>query len=217
MKKAVIVLVSVAFLTGAGTASAHVTVKPAEAGVASFQIFTVSVPVEKDLPTTQVRLVLPEGLEYVMPTVKQGWRIDTVKKKAAQEAPIEEIIWRGGQIPNGFRDEFTFSAKVPAQAGDLNWKAYQTYRDGSVVSWDLLPGTAQPKNASGTPDFSEKGPASVTKIVDDLSAKPQPPVSVKPAWSVNPNTLLLVSFLSLCISLFTLAMGLTHRRKTKKK
>ena len=59
-------------------ASAHVGVKPSEVGVGSFQTFTVGVPNERDVPTTQVRLVLPEGLEHITPNVKQGWTIEVV-------------------------------------------------------------------------------------------------------------------------------------------
>ncbi len=124
-------------------AFAHVTVKPAQTGVASYQTFTVGVPVEKDIPTTQVRLVIPAGVDSVMPYVKPGWKIVSDGK---------EIVWNGGSIPVGQRDDFFFSAKAPATEGVVTWKAYQTYSDGSVVAWD-----------GGT------NPSSNTEIINDLA------------------------------------------------
>ena len=142
-----------------GVASAHVVVLPAQAGIASFQIFTVNVP------TVAVKLLLPPGLDEVVPTVKSGWTINT---KTAANGTITEIDWTGGSIPPNLRDDFTFSAQVPAQPTDLHWKAYQTYQDGSVVSWDATP--------SGSDDATgDKGPYSITHVVNDLN----PPTNTK--------------------------------------
>lgn len=164
--KTLTALAAVFSLVSVPVALAHVSVRPLEVGVATYQTFTMSVPVEKDMPTIALRLVIPEGLEHVTPTVKSGWAIET--RKGEGEA-VTEIRWSGGVIPKGMRDEFTFSAKAPATETTLVWKAYQTYGDGSVVSWEIEPNAEQPKNAEGAPDFSQFGPASQTKIVDDLA------------------------------------------------
>jgi len=158
--------------------SAHVTVKPNEVGVGAWQTFNVSVPVEKDIATVGVRLIIPAGLEYVTPNVKPGWKVDTVKMGEGEEAMVHEIKWTGGSIPAGMRDDFFFSAHVPAEEGILQWKAYQTYADGSIVSWDINEAD-QPKDASGEEDFSSKGPYSETKIINDL-AKEETPVVAAP-------------------------------------
>lgn len=148
-------------------ASAHVTVKPNQVGVGAWQTFNVSVPVERDVATVGIRLVIPAGLEYVTPNVKPGWKVDTVKMGEGEEAMVHEIIWTGGSIPAGMRDDFFFSAHVPAEEGTLQWKAYQTYADGTIVSWDINEAD-QPKDAKGEEDFSAKGPYSETKIINDL-------------------------------------------------
>ena len=140
-----------------GTASAHVKVSPATAGVAAYQEFTVSVPVERDIPTTGIRLVIPSGLEYVTPNMKPGWTITTKKDGDV----VSEITWSKGQIIPGLRDTFVFSAKTPATQGSLMWKAYQTYQDGTVVAWDADP--------NGIEESDTKGPYSVTAIEDDLT------------------------------------------------
>lgn len=146
-----------------GSAAAHVVVKPAEAPTASFQTFTVSVPSERDEPTTGLKVLIPEGLKHVSPTVKPGWQIMVDKKGEGKSAAVTAIVWSDGVIPAEFRDEFTFSAQTPAQATDLKWSAYQTYENGEVVAWDLAK-DKQPKKADGSPDFSMSGPFSVTTL-----------------------------------------------------
>lgn len=141
----------------AAPASAHVTVRPAEAVTAGYQTFTVNVPNERELPTTTVRVVIPRNIESATPTQKAGWVIATEK----DGDKVSSITWSGGEIPDGTRDEFTFSAKLPAEETDIQWKAYQTYADGTVVSWDQAS-----EGGHGSGD-ANKGPFSVTKVVTE--------------------------------------------------
>ncbi len=152
-------------LFAANVASAHVVVKPATAGVGSFTSFSMGVPSEKDAATVSVRLMLPAGLSYVTPNVKPGWTIS--EKTDMGTGAVTEIDWTGGTIPSKERDEFMFSAQVPATETTLAWKAYQTYSDGSVVAWDAAP-VAKGSGAA------ETTPYSTTKVVNDLAAAPAP-------------------------------------------
>lgn len=162
MKK--IIIPSLLFILSAGSAFAHVTVKPSQVNIGTFQVFDISVPVEKEIPAVGIRLNIPEGLDYVSPTVKPGWKVD-IKKNS--DGKVTELAWSSGSIPAGQRDDFTFSAKVPTTSGTLQWKAYQTYKDGSVVSWDL-DADKQPVKENGEPDFSKSGPYSKTEVINDL-------------------------------------------------
>jgi uncharacterized protein YcnI len=211
MKKIVAILPILALFV-ATAASAHVSVKPAQVGIGAFQTFTVSVPTEKDVPTVGVRLVVPEGLEHVSPTVKPGWTINLVHGAGtaqstepghAAEEVVKEIVWTAGSIPAHFRDEFTFSAKVPASETNIVWKAYQTYRDGSVVGWELAPGEEQPKKADGTSDYSTKGPASVTKVINDLQPAQNNQQEQTPAKTKNTDALV-VSMVSVVLSVLAI-------------
>ncbi len=148
-------------------AFAHVVVKPAEAKPAAFQTFTMGVPSEKPLSTISLRLVLPSGLKHVTPNVKPGWTITVIKDATGNPT---EIRWRGGRIPKEQRDEFLFSAQVPASSTTLLWKAYQTYSDGSTVSWDADPSVQ-------SSDFSKQGPYSSTKVADEPAKKSDAPIS----------------------------------------
>lgn len=143
------------------TASAHVMVRPAEVVTAGFQTFTVGVPNERTVSTTSVRLALPKGLKHVSVNQKAGWDIDIDKDGDGESQHVTAITWSGGEINEGFRDDFAFSAQVPEQTTELQWKAYQTYADGTVVSWDQAD-----EGGHGT-SGGNAGPFSVTKVVSE--------------------------------------------------
>lgn len=204
MKKIIYFVIAAVLALGAQTVSAHVVVKPTKVGVGTFQTFSVGVPVEKNNATVKVRLVLPDGLKHVTPNVKHGWTIETVKAGQGEAAVVKEIIWKWGAIPAGQRDDFMFSAQVPAEAGTLQWKAYQTYLDGTVVAWEKSTAD-QPKDVSGAPDFSKFGPYSETTIINDLA-----PVNAESKKNETQFAPLTVSVLALIISL--LALNFAVRR-----
>jgi uncharacterized protein YcnI len=146
-------------LTGAVMTSplafAHVVVRPSEVVTAGYQTFSAGVPNEKDVAMTELRIVMPSGLKSVSPSVKPGWTINTEKTGSGESTNITSITWTNGAIDSGLRDDFTFSAQVPEKTTSLEWKAYQTFADGSMVSWDK----------SGDTESDTSGPFSVTKVV----------------------------------------------------
>jgi len=139
---------------------AHVVVTPNQANIGQELVFNVSVPNEKESAVTRVKLLIPEGATNITPTATYGWTITTTTS-SGNNPEITSIEW-DGTIPVGQRQDFSFSAQAPAQASNLDWKAYQTYADGSVVHWDQTP--AGSDDASG-----DAGPYSVTKVINDLS------------------------------------------------
>ncbi len=170
-------------------ALAHVIVQPAQVGIGEFQTFSVGVPNEKDSSVTSVKLELPAGLREVAPTVKPGWKITMDKTGQDDSAHVTAITWSGGSIPAEQRDDFTFSAQVPAKASELHWKAFQTYADGTTVSWDQKP--AGSDDATGS-----SGPYSVTKVVNDLA-----PATPKSATDSTSTLALAVAGFALVTSL----------------
>jgi uncharacterized protein YcnI len=159
------VMVGISSLVITSNAFAHVTVKPAEVVSSGFQTFSVNVPNEKDISTVSVRVLIPEGLAYVQPTQKAGWQISVEKEGSGLDASVTSITWSGNEVKADFRDEFTFSGQVPDKTTELQWKAYQTYADGSVVAWDKA------SNGNGHESEDENsGPFSVTNVVARTSA-----------------------------------------------
>lgn len=157
-KKLISGVAAAAILLVPALASAHVVVTPATANVGDYVTFNISVPNEKSSDVTALRLDVPAGLGEVTPTVKAGWTITTTKNGGN----ITSISWAGGTIPVGLRDDFTFRAQAPAKATELDWKAYQTYADGTVVHWDQKP-------AGSDDSTGDAGPYSVTKVSNDLT------------------------------------------------
>ena len=181
-------------------AYAHVVVRPKEAGIASYQTFTASVPSEKDSATVLVRLAIPEGIESVTPTVKPGWAVRIIRDGEGETARVTDLVWEHGKIPPHFRDEFTFSAKMPAEVRTLTWKAYQRYENGDVVSWENPPMMEQPKKSDGSPDFSTMGPYSETKVIDDLA-----PPAAPENWAGN------IAIASFLLSVVAIALSFMRR------
>src|ERR687890_2184650 len=149
-----------AMLAVSAPAWAHVVVSPEVVTAGDYETLTVSVPTEKEIPTTKIRVVVPEGflLSGVQPV--PGWE-HTFQEEGGV---VTAVTFSGGQIrPQEFQ-QFLLQAQAPEQPGEYPWKAFQTYEDGSVVEW------------VGAPDSEE--PASVIEVVsggsDHPQASPQP-------------------------------------------
>jgi uncharacterized protein YcnI len=165
------------FFVCAFPAFAHVIVYPHQAGIAATQDFTVSVPNERDNPVASVKLIIPKGLTDVSPNATPGWKITVKSKGSGDDAVVSEIDWSNGSIPVGQRAEFIFQAQVPPTPTTLDWKAYQTYSDGTVVSWDINPATManlSDAEQDQLADKENKGEYSTTQIINDLAPSSAP-------------------------------------------
>jgi uncharacterized protein YcnI len=145
-----------AMLAVAAPAWAHVTVSPEEVAAGDYETLTVSVPTEKEVPTTEMRVEVPEGflLSGVQPV--PGW------EHAFEEdgGIVTAVTFSGGEIrPREFQ-QFLVQAQAPEEPGEYPWKAIQTYENGSVVKW------------TGPPDSEE--PASVVEVVSGGAEDPEP-------------------------------------------
>ncbi|WP_062430740.1 YcnI family copper-binding membrane protein [Herbidospora daliensis] len=116
-------------LLGASPASAHVTVTPSTTVAGSYTVLTFSVPHGCDgSSTTSVAVSMPEQIIAVTPTVNPGW--DVEKKMEKLDTPVDN--GHGGQytervdqvvytaktpLPEGLRDTFELSLKLPEEAG----------------------------------------------------------------------------------------------------
>ena len=177
-------------------AFAHVVVTPNTAGVSDRVLFTVGVPNEREAAVTSLKLSIPKGVTDVQPDVMAGWKITTTKNGD----DVTAITWTG-DIPVGQRADFEFKAQVPSTAGDVDWKAYQTYADGVVVSWDQAPTSTEATDTAAT------GPYSITKVSNDLAQTPTP-IASKP--NIQTTLALVVSAAAIVFSIFAL---LWRRRK----
>jgi LPXTG-motif cell wall-anchored protein len=142
----VVAMSSLLTLAVAGVAWAHVTVAPEEVAAGEYETLTVSVPTEKEIPTTEIRVEVPEGFTVFGVQPVPGWEHSFEEDGGV----ITTVTWSGGDIgPQEFQ-QFLLSAQAPEEPGEYPWKAIQTYEDGSVVEW------------TGPPDAEE--PASVVEV-----------------------------------------------------
>jgi uncharacterized protein YcnI len=130
-------------------------VSPEKVTAGDYETLTVSVPTEKEIPTTKIRVEVPEGflLSGVQPV--PGW------EHAFEEdgGVVTAVTFSSGEIrPREFQ-QFLLQAQAPEEPGEYPWKAFQTYEDGSVVKW------------AGPPDSEE--PASVIEVVSGGSEHPK--------------------------------------------
>ncbi len=155
-------------------ASAHVVVTPRQVLTGERVTFSVSVPNEHDTPVVQVRLVIPDDLSSVRPHAKQGWNIEVTKTGEGENLSATEITWKsaGANVPVDLKDDFLFSAKTPDTGGELKWKAYETYADGTVVAWEQDPASTQTdsKPYSITKVMSQAEQPAATSEVNDIDA-----------------------------------------------
>src|SRR3712207_3954559 len=77
-----------------GLAWAHVTVSPEQVPAGDYETLTVSVPTEKKVPTTKIRVEVPEGflLSGVQPV--PGWKYAFEEDGGVATA----VTWSGGEI-----------------------------------------------------------------------------------------------------------------------
>ncbi|UQN06034.1 DUF1775 domain-containing protein [Deinococcus sp. QL22] len=129
-------LILTVMLAALPVAAAHATVRTeaglSESKVGASESYRLNVPTEKEISTTEVRLMVPAGLTITRFQTMPGFT-RTLTTNAA--GLVTEVVWKGRIAPMEFA-RFLFSARNPAEAGTLNWKVYQKYSDGSVVAWD---------------------------------------------------------------------------------
>ncbi len=191
IRKLLMTVPAMLLLSVPALASAHVIVTPSQTTVGSELTFNISVPNEREVGVSSVKLDIPTGVSEVIPTVKPGWTIQTTTDGSTKDPEVAAITWSDGTIPVGQREDFSFSAQVPAKATNVDWKAYQTYADGTVVHWDQTP--AGSDDATGN-----AGPYSVTKVVNDLTTTP-----IK-TTTLNTTLPLVLSLIAIVLSLGSL-------------
>jgi uncharacterized protein YcnI len=94
---------------------AHLVVSPEEVAAGDYTTLTVSVPTEKEVPTTKIRMEVPEGflLSGVQPV--PGWEYAFEEDGGV----ITAVTWSGGEIgPREFQ-QFLVQARAPDRLATL--------------------------------------------------------------------------------------------------
>ena len=126
-------------------AIAHVSVRPRESKPGADERYTVRVPTEGAVATTQVVLEIRSDVAVIEVVPADGARFETAKEGSL----IKAITWKK-DIPPKAVAEFVLRARNPA-SGEIVWKAHQHFSDGTVADWVGPAG--------------DRRPASVTKLI----------------------------------------------------
>jgi uncharacterized protein YcnI len=124
-------LITAALLLAPASALAHVTVWPKESVAGAWEKYDVRAPNEKRVDTVAVELTFPQGLRVVSFRQNAQWMTEVIRDSSGKATGVR---WTGKLPPDQFA-EFGLIAVNPASAGNLEWKAIQTYADGTKVEW----------------------------------------------------------------------------------
>jgi len=162
-RAAVLVAASAALVLAiAAPAAAHVTVNPDSAEQGGFPKLTFRVPNEMDsATTTMVEVDFPQDTPIPSVSVKPlpGWTPTVTTAKLATPIKdddgndvteaVSKIVWKAdtpaAAIKPGQFEEFDVSAGPLPKANEVDFKALQTYSDGTIVRWIEIPKAGQPE------------------------------------------------------------------------
>jgi len=139
-------------LLTASLALAHVTVWPQESKAGEGERYTVRVPTEGKVTTTEIELEVPADVRVSGVLVGGGFNYD-LRRDGDR---IVAVTWRQ-EIKPGEYGEFVFFAVNPKAAGRVAWKVHQRYADGTSADWTGVEG--------------DRRPASVTRITASRTTK----------------------------------------------
>jgi uncharacterized protein YcnI len=177
----------------AGTAQAHVTVRPDSTTTGTFSVLAFRVPNESPTAgTVKLSVQLPQDKPFLFVSTKPvpGWKVDV------QQAPLPKpvtaegtkitkaartITWTaqgGTQIAPGQYQEFPISVGPLPDPGEVSLPITQTYSDGTVVTWN------EPTPASGA---EPEHPAPAFQVAAATGDSASPSVSAQPTASAQPS------------------------------
>jgi uncharacterized protein YcnI len=111
----------------APAAHGHAVVQPTASRPAEQQVYTLTVPNERDTDVVSVSLQVPPDIDSVLVEEKPGWDV----RLQREGDRVAVVRWSGGRIAGDQYDAFRFIARNPVRAGELEWKVIQRYTDAT--------------------------------------------------------------------------------------
>jgi periplasmic copper chaperone A len=214
--------------TGAGVASAHVSVSSADATPGGFGKVTFRVPTESDTASTvKLRIQLPTKTPLPSVSVQPvpGWTFTATKEQldppvvADDGDPITETVSvvefdaapGGGTAPGEFQ-EFSLAVGPIPKADSLVFNVVQTYSDGSEVAWiePTVAGAPEPQHPA--PVLPLTGAAGATGTPADPSTSVAHPEHA--TTTPSSGGALWIALVALLMGLLGVVLGWDARRRT---
>lgn len=198
-------LISGTLVSMVGTVSAHVTVWPKQSTVGEEEKYTVRVPDEKGVNNVKIRLVFPAGEELDSVEPVSGWTYSTEKDSSGKVTALDWTATAVGGIKPDEFGEFSFIGVNPKTPGDIQWKAYQMFADGSSTEWTGAPNSDTPSPVTTITATPAARTAPSTQPTNLPNQQTQQASTAQPATSSSNNTLpLVLSGLALLLALISL-------------
>ena len=146
-------------------ARAHAVINEPSAVAGSFSFITLRITHGCGTsPTTQIRMKIPDGVIRVLSEYSEHWTVE--KRMKTLDIPyrdeagnlvtetVDEIVWSGGSLPDGYYGQFQVRALMPDEPGRTLWfKTIQTCEEGSI-RWIEVP----TKEGQSPYEFKEPSP-----------------------------------------------------------
>jgi uncharacterized protein YcnI len=133
------ILVAAACCAATPAAQGHAVIQPNASRPAEQQVYTLTIPSERDSDVVSVSLQVPDEIDSVLVEKKPGWRV-ALQREGDR---IAIVRWAGGRIAPDHYDAFRFIARNPVRGGALDWKVIQRYTD-ATDRWIGPPDSEQP-------------------------------------------------------------------------
>jgi uncharacterized protein YcnI len=128
-------LTAVAWAALCAPALGHAVISPPVVEPATLQVFTLSVPTEReDRVTTSIELTVPKGFAIDSFAPARGWKRKVSSTGSGEGAVVNKVTWTGGAVPTEEDAVFQFNASASA-AQTYVFKVRQIYDDENVVDW----------------------------------------------------------------------------------
>lgn len=135
MKKIPYLAAALAALVLPTAAFAHARVSPPVSLAKQLQLYSLTVPTEKEnVTTTKIVLTVPAGFSIDSFVPSPGWHRVLAQTGSGESAVIQKVTWSGGDVPTEDDSLFQFLAE-PSSSGKYTFQVQQTYSDGSIVNW----------------------------------------------------------------------------------
>jgi uncharacterized protein YcnI len=128
-------LTAVAWAALCAPALGHAVISPPVVEPSTLQVFTLSVPTEReDRTTIAIELTVPKGFAIDSFAPARGWKRKVSSTGSGEGAVVDKVTWTGGNVPTEEDAVFQFNASASA-AQTYTFKVRQTYDDENIVDW----------------------------------------------------------------------------------
>ena len=110
------------------------------------ETYTMVVRNDRGRATTEVQIILPQGMEFISAREQVSWKL-TVLKPPSVPTPV--LIWNGSSISKGKSEQFAFRVMNPPDLFVYYFVVVQTYQGGENDVWRPWVQIINPTNIAG--------------------------------------------------------------------